>query len=142
MLIGGVAINTTVAKQNEFHENLNNGFDLWQNGNDFALAPFDLGGASTYTEGDIFPEVGFVWVIRCPKVDGHNFAESLFDYTNGGVNIDMPSSFNAHNPRTNPVVDSRYFSKLSSNSEIEILIYSVDPVGDCLYKTQEYLLEQ
>lgn len=127
------------AKQDAIHENLNNGFDLWFNGSDFALAPFNLEGASTYTDGDTFPVAGYSWVSKHPKVEGHNFAESLFDYTNGGINTEIPSTFNAHNPRTNPIVDARYFSKLADNSETDILIYSVAPVGDCLDKTQEYL---
>lgn len=118
----GIITNGTWTKQNKFHENINNGFDLWQNGTDYALAPFNLEGVSTYTDGDTFPEVGYSWVSNHPKVDGHNFAESLFDYTNGGVNIDMPSSFNAHNPRTNRIINALYSSDLTAVSETNIKI--------------------
>ena len=140
MIIEGIATNTTVAKQNSIHANLNNGFDLWQNGSDYALAPFNLEGASTYTEGETFPVAGYSWVSKHSRVEGHNGAESLLDFTNGGANTGIPATFNAHNPRTNPTVDDRYFSRLSGNSETDILIYSIAPVGACLNKTQEYLV--
>jgi hypothetical protein len=115
---------TCWTKQDELHENIKNGIDIWQNNitpSIYLRVPFNQLGQSIKTQGDTI--TGYTWVSRNPAIKGgNNNSETLFDFTNGGANTKIPNDLNAYAFNSTPVsLGERFFRRsLYDNNDVKI----------------------
>jgi hypothetical protein len=130
--------NVTSVKKNVSPSNLRYGFTLWTNGSTFIRTPYDVLGTPLVTA-----VTGYTKVSENPSSTlYHNGAESNIDFTNGGTNTSIPSTYN--NVTFDSSLLNPYFYRKSKSGANTLrndryLIYSV--VQDETTKIERYTRE-
>ena len=142
-LEGTVGASNIVA-QDSYHENMTNGFDLWQNDTDstYYRVPFDEDGNSILTSGGTL--AGYTWVSRHPQPSNHLLpCETKFEMAREPMIVQHTNFFRDDAMRTMDYDDifdfkNKIFVRDKDIYKDRLLVYKSELSGSALTRAINY----